>query len=182
MRRDRRARLETLLTGDGRQLPNRLKTQILRALDRLELLLCQINALGSERDELLAGDQAAAPAAMLMKLEGVGSEFGAVLWSERLFRSFDNRRQVAAYAGLAPTPWKSGRIDREQGVSKAGDPRLRHTLIDLSWLWLRHQPQSASHSGSRSGSGATAPDCASRQSSPWRASSWSHSGNTSPPA
>jgi transposase len=60
-----------------------------------------------------------------------------------LFRSFENRRQVAAYAGLAPSPWKSGKIDREQGVSKAGNPRLRATLIQLSWLWLRHQPQSA---------------------------------------
>jgi transposase len=142
-KRNRRARVEALRTGDGRELPSRLKTQILRELDRLELLLSQIKALESERDELLAGDEAAAPAAMLMKLKGVGSEFGAVLWSECLFRSFDNRRQVAAFAGLAPTPWQSGQIDREQGVSKAGNPRLRQTLIQLSWLWLRHQPQSA---------------------------------------
>ena len=49
----------------------------------------------------------------------------------------------AAYAGLAPTPWQSGSIDREQGVSKAGNARLRTTLIQLAWLWLRHQPQSA---------------------------------------
>ena len=32
---------------------------------------------------------------------------------------------------------------REQGVSKAGNPRLRTTLLQLAWLWLRHQPQSA---------------------------------------
>jgi transposase len=120
-----------------------LKQQILRELDRLELLLAQIKALETERDELLAKDQAAAPAAMLMKLKGVGPEFGAVLWSECLFRRFQNRRQVAAFAGLTPTPWKSGKIDREQGVSKAGNPRLRATLIQLSWLWLRHQPKSA---------------------------------------
>jgi transposase len=44
---------------------------------------------------------------------------------------------------LAPTSWKSGSIDREQGVSKAGSPRLRTTLIQLAWLWLRNQPQSA---------------------------------------
>jgi len=62
---------------------------------------------------------------------------------EAFFRSFANRRQVAAYAGLAPTPWQSGSVDREQGVSKAGNPRLRTTLIQLAWLWLRHQPQSA---------------------------------------
>ena len=70
-------------------------------------------------------------------------EFAAVLWSEGLFRHFDNRRQLASYAGLAPTPWQSGSVDREQGVSKAGNPRLRTTLIQLAWLWLRHQPQSA---------------------------------------
>ena len=60
-----------------------------------------------------------------------------------MFRTFGNRRQVAAYAGLAPTPWKSGSVDREQGVSKAGNPRLRTTMIQLAWLWLRHQPGSA---------------------------------------
>jgi transposase len=62
---------------------------------------------------------------------------------EAFFRSFANRKQVAAYAGLAPTPWQSGSVDREQGVSKADNPRLRTTLIQLAWLWLRHQPQSA---------------------------------------
>jgi len=50
---------------------------------------------------------------------------------------------IAAYAGLAPTPWQSGAVDREQGVSKAGNPRLRTTLIQLAWLWLRNQPHSA---------------------------------------
>ena len=50
---------------------------------------------------------------------------------------------AAAYAGLAPTPWQSGAVDREQGVSKAGNPRLRTTLIQLAWLWLRNQPHSA---------------------------------------
>jgi transposase len=142
-RRDRRARLETLRTGDGRELPERLKVQILRELDRLELTLSQIKAIETERDDLLLNDQAAAPAQMLMRLKGVGPEFGAILWSECLFRRFENRRQVAAFAGLAPTPWQSGQIDREQGVSKAGSPRLRQALIQLSWLWIRHQPQSA---------------------------------------
>jgi len=141
--RNRRARFEALRTGDGRELPNHLKGQILRELDRLELLMSQIKALESERDALITTDKAAAPAVMLMKLKGVGPEFASVLWSECLFRKFENRRQVAAYAGLAPTPWQSGQIDREQGVSKAGNPRLRTTLIQWSWLWLRNQPTSA---------------------------------------
>src|SRR6516225_4597465 len=144
-RRDRRERLEELQTGDGRPLPEHLKAQVRRELDRLELLLEQIKAVEAERDALLAVQQGAAPApaAMLLSIKGVGPEFAAILWSEGLFRHFDNRRQVASYAGLAPTPWQSGSIDREQGVSKAGNPRLRTTLIQLAWLWLRHQPQSA---------------------------------------
>ena len=143
LRRDRRERLDTLQTGDGRLLPDHLKAQVCRELDRLELLLEQIKAVEAERDVLLAAQQVAAPAAMLLDIKGIGPEFAAILWSEGLFRHFDNRRQVASYAGLAPTPWQSGSVDREQGVSKAGNPRLRTTLIQLAWLWLRHQPQSA---------------------------------------
>ena len=86
LRRDRRARLETLSTGDGRELPSCLKTQILRELDRLELLLDQIKSVERERDERLATDQAASPARMLMQLKGIGPEFGALLWSEGLYR------------------------------------------------------------------------------------------------
>jgi transposase len=151
LHRCRRARLEELETGDGRPLPTHLKAQIGRELDRLGLLLGQIKAVEAERDALPArADEggpapaaAPAPAAMLMGLKGVGPEFAGVLWSEGLYRHFGNRRQVAAYAGLAPTPWQSGAVDREQGVSKAGNPRLRTTMIQLAWLWLRHQPRSA---------------------------------------
>lgn len=144
--KDRRRRLEELRTGDGRVLPPHMKTQICRELDRLELLLEQIKSVEDERDALIAAYAAAVkspPAKMLLEIKGIGAEFASVLSSECLFRKFDNRRQVAAYAGLAPTPWQSGSIDREQGVSKAGNPRLRTTLIQMSWLWLRHQPNSA---------------------------------------
>src|SRR6202040_2538305 len=125
LRHDRRERLDTLQTGDGRLLPDHLKAQVRRELDRLELLLEQIKAVEAERDVLLAVQQGAAPApaAMLLNIKGIGPEFAAILWSEGLFRHFDNRRQVASYAGLAPTPWQSGSVDREQGVSKAGNPR-----------------------------------------------------------
>ncbi len=144
LRRDRRDRLEELQTGDGRPLPPHLKAQVERELDRLELLLKQIKTVEGERDALLAAAITSMPAAaMLLDIKGIGPEFAAVLWSEGLSRHFDNRRQVAAYAGLAPTPWQSGAVDREQGVSKAGNPRLRTTLIQLAWLWLRNQPQSA---------------------------------------
>ena len=145
LRRDRWERLDEIRTGDGRVLPDHLRAQIVRELDRVELLIEQIKAVETDRDALLAvkGPAAPAPAAMLLDIKGVGPEFAAVLWSEGLFRHFDNRRQVASYAGLAPTPWQSGSVEREQGVSKSGNPRLRTTLIQLAWLWLRHQPKSA---------------------------------------
>jgi transposase len=150
LRRDRRARLEALRTGDGRALASHLKAQISRELDRLELLLEQIKAVEGEQDALLAAARNAAgentaqePVAMLLGVKGIGANFAAVLWSEGFCRHFSNRRQVAAYAGLAATPWRSGAIKREQGVSKAGNPRLRTTMVQLAWLWLRHQPQSA---------------------------------------
>jgi transposase len=145
LHRDRRERLDTLQTGDGRLLAAHLKAQVCRELDRLELILKQIKAVETERDAMLAVQQVVtpAPAAMLLGLKGIGPEFAAILWSEGLFRHFDNRRQVASYAGLAPTPWQSGSVDRDQGVSKAGNPRLRTTLIQLAWLWRRHQPKSA---------------------------------------
>jgi len=78
-----------------------------------------------------------------MQLRGIGPDFAGVLWSEGLYRHFDNRRQLAAYAGLAPTPWQSGIINREQGVSKSGNPRLRTAMVQLAWFWLLHQPDSA---------------------------------------
>jgi transposase len=162
LRRNRRQRLDELKTGDGRPLPPHLKAQISRELDRLELLIEQVKIVETERDALFAPavktGQLPAPQAMLADLKGIGAEFVAVLWSEGLCRSFTNRKQLGAYAGLAPTPWQSGSVAHEQGVSNAGNPRLRTTMIQLAWLWLRHQPQSAlalwfkervSHNGGR---------------------------------
>jgi transposase len=146
-RSDRRERLDGLRTGDGRPLPEHLKALARRELDVIELLNAQIEEVKAGRDALLAAARATAsppgPVAMLLGLKGVGPGFAGALWSEGLFRHFDNRRQVAAYAGLAPTPWQSGRVDHEQGVSKAGNPRLRAVIVEMAWLWLRHQPGSA---------------------------------------
>jgi transposase len=145
LRRNRWARLEELRTGDGRPLPAHLKAQASRELDRLEILVAQLEVVEAERDALVAqpSQRISTPGAMLTQLKGIGPEFAAVLWSEGLFRHFDNRRQVAAYAGLAPTPWQSGSVAHEQGVSKSGNSRLRTTMIQLAWLWLRHQPATA---------------------------------------
>jgi transposase len=76
----------------------------------------------AQRDALLASQAEApqSPPAILQNLRGIGPEFAMIFWSEGLFRHFANRRQLASYAGLAPTPRQSGTVAREQGVSKAG--------------------------------------------------------------
>ena len=142
MRRDRRERLDELRTGDGRVLAPHMFAQIVRELDRLELVIAQVKELEAERDAVLASQASDRPMTMLTSLKGIGAESAAILTSEGLFRHFDNRRQLAAYAGLAPTPWQSGSIRHEQGVSKAGNARLRTAMVELSWLWLRYQPDS----------------------------------------
>lgn len=146
LHKDRRKHLDELKTGDGRDLPAHLKRQISRELDRLELLLEHIKSVEADRNKFLASQikQTKEPQLeMLLAIKGIGAEVATILWTEALYRHFDNRRQIASYAGLAPTPWQSGSIDREQGVSKAGNPRLRVILVQTAWLWLRHQPNSA---------------------------------------
>ena len=148
LRRDRRERLECLRTGDGRTLGARLVAEIERELRRLELVLDMIVGLEAERDALVA---AAMPAGVhgtkvqqLCKLEAIGPEFATVLVGEVFYRRFDNRRQLGSYVGSAPSPFQSGGSAREQGISKAGNPKARTTMIELAWMWLRHQGDSAS--------------------------------------
>lgn len=143
LRRDRRDRLNVLVTGDGRALPAQLKREMMRALDRLELLQQQIKAVEQERDALNETAATDSPAALLLRLRAIGSETAAVLALEAFYRRFDNRRQVASFSGLAPSPWQSGAVARDQGISKAGNPHLRKLMIELSWLWQRYQPGSA---------------------------------------
>lgn len=158
IRTDRRKGLDELCRWDGQPLPPRLKAELVRELDRLEMVMSQLAKLEAERDKALQANQAASegttqgsPAAsasngevgaQLLRLRGIGPEFASVLSLEAFYRNFGNRREVAAYAGLAPSPWKSGGIDVEQGISKAGNARLRKTMVQAAWLWLRHQPGS----------------------------------------
>ena len=146
LRKDRLARLDALRTGDGRPLPERLKAEIRREIERVDLVVSQMAMVERERDALVGMTSDPAPetaAAVLVRLKGIGPELGSLIWLEALSRGFSNRRQIAAYAGLAPSPWQSGGTDREQGISKSGNRRLRHALVELAWFWLRHQPASA---------------------------------------
>jgi hypothetical protein len=80
---------------------------------------------------------------MLAKLKAIGAEFSTTLVGEVFYREFANRRQLGSYVGLASSPFCSGSLDRDQGISKAGNPKARTMMIELAWIWLRYQPESA---------------------------------------
>ena len=133
-----------LVTADGRPLPDRLGREIARQIERLTQVQAQIVEAERERD------QASTPCAaterkrhQLLRLNGIGPTFAAILAREVYYRRFANRRQVASYIGLAPSPYDSGDGRRSQGISKAGNSLARYCLIQAAWLWLRHQPNSA---------------------------------------
>jgi len=133
-----------LVTGDGRPLPKRLGREITREIERLALVQEQLVETEHERD------QAPTPCAAterkrhdLLRLNGIGPTFAAILAREVYYRRFANRRQVASYIGLAPSPYDSGDGRRSQGISKAGNSLVRYTMIQAAWLWIRHQPNSA---------------------------------------
>jgi transposase len=139
------AGLDKLRTGDGRMLPPRLKDEIVREHERLCLVHKQIIALEAKsKAELRAAVPGSAEAKImqLVDLKSIGPVGGRELVHEAFYRSFDNRRQVGSYFGLAGTPYDSGESRREQGISKAGNWRARKLAIELAWLWLRHQPES----------------------------------------
>jgi transposase len=141
LRPDRLERLTTLITADGRALPERLGAEVRRHLRRLALVLEMLAEVEAERDRALAA--AKGKEAVLLRLKGLGPESVAVLCAEIFHRAFANRRGVAAYAGLAPSPFASGDTCRDQGVRKAGNPRVRRMMVELAWLWVRFQPESA---------------------------------------
>jgi transposase len=139
------ASIEAMRTGDGRTLPARLSEELVREHDRLCVAHKQIAALEAQSKAELCAAAAGSAAAKIMQLvdlKSIGVTSGQKLVNEVFYRSFDNRRQVGSYFGLTGTPYDSGESRREQGISKAGNRRARDLAIELSWLWLRHQPGS----------------------------------------
>src|ERR1700726_2769630 len=140
------ARLEQLRTAQGISLPPRLKSEIKRELQRLELVVSMIASLEAERDAIVEDEASthvnAKKIQNLHQLKAIGPEFAAVLVGEIFHRDFNNRRQLASYVGYAPSPFQSGNVAHDQGISKAGNRKGRTTGIELAWLWLRYQPDS----------------------------------------
>ncbi len=143
LKANRLERLDELRTGDGNPLPERLRNEIGRQLERLKLLLELIGTVEAERDAVVKADKPASEAdrriRALAKLKGIGPEIATVLYNEVFYRQFANRRDVAAYVGLTPSLFASGDLRHDQGISKAGNPRARATMVELAWLWVRHQ-------------------------------------------
>jgi len=122
-----------------------LKAEIRREYERYRMVHLQIKALEGEQ-QLRAEEgetEAMQQVNQLLKLKGVGWQSSWILVMEFFsWRDFRNQRQVGACAGLTPTPYASGDSEREQGISKAGNRQVRSLMIELSWLWLRYQPNS----------------------------------------
>lgn len=137
--------LAVLYTGDGRPLPRHLRSELDRLRRRLVMTLELIREVEGERDaaaDARPQDQTFRKIAALCRIRGVGENFAAVLTHEVFYRSFDNRRQLASYVGITPSPFQSGRMNRDRRISRAGNSRARTTMIQLAWLWLRYQPGS----------------------------------------
>jgi transposase len=146
LRRDRRVRLEALRTALDQSLPEHASAKIARIIDRLELVLSQISDLESQRDAVLekeAPEEAERMIKALVLLRSIGAQSATVLVREAFIRSFSSGKALGCYAGLTGTPFNSGGSEREQGISKAGNRRLRAAMGEVAWLWLRYQPESA---------------------------------------
>ena len=143
-RRDWLNWLERQRDRQGQAMSPHLLAEVRREHARLMLVRQQLAAL----EQAPAAQACPVPAAMterrdlLQRLKALGAAFATTLTNEVFYKDFRNRRQVGAYCGLTSSPWQSGGIDREQGISKAGNPRARLKAIELAWLWLRHQPES----------------------------------------
>lgn len=135
------------LEVDGQSLPAYLQAELAREYSRWELVGQQIRTLEAEQRQRLEkcpDVPGVHMARRLFALRGVGMAGASVFtWEFFAWRDFRNRRQVGAAVGLTPTPYASGDRQSEQGISDAGNRRVRATLIQIAWGWLRYQPDSA---------------------------------------
>ena len=146
-RRDRRERLAELRTALNQPLGRRLADEITRELERLELVMDQLKKIEAERDAIVANpphdDANAAKIVKLARFESIANETATVFTREVFYRHFDRGRQVGAFVGFDGSPWRSGQMDHEQGISKRGNRRVRALAVQAALRWVRQQPDSA---------------------------------------
>jgi len=129
-------------TGHAQELAPGVRAEIERESERLFLVKKQMDTIEvAQRQSVAAGSEP--QVARLAQLRGIGMSSGWVLAKELFgWRRFRNRREVAGCLGLTPSPYASGESETEQGISKAGNRRVRALMVELAWSWLRYQPQS----------------------------------------
>lgn len=146
IRQDFLEQLEQVRLWDGRLLPEQLKQRLRREHERLVLLQQQIKELERQRREALREPSLPAEhqqVQSLLQLRGIGDNSAWLLVRELFgWRQFQNGRELGALSGLAPMPYQSGDTDHDQGISKAGNRRVRAMLIEIAWGWVRFQPRS----------------------------------------
>lgn len=123
-----------------------MKRRIEGEYHRLQLVEVQIReAKKCQAKQIKAGteDGVLEKVRKLQRLVGLGLGSSWIFVMELFgWRTFRNRRQVAGAIGLTPTPYNSGDSVREQGISRAGNRRVRKLSIEIAWCWLRLQPHS----------------------------------------
>jgi transposase len=131
-------------SAHAQDVPAALRAEIERELERLDLVTQQIKRIEARKRRELADNKQQHPlVTRLSRLRSIGTRSAWKLDTELFgWRCFHNRRQLAASVGLAPTPYDSGGSQVEQGISKAGNKRVRSLLVELAWSWLRYQPDS----------------------------------------
>ena len=144
LRGDVPARLERLRLWDGRGLSSQLKIELQRLYAQYRVFDEQLREVADAyQAELSAATPVGDKRRRLEQLKSVGPKSSRVLCAEVFgWRRFNNAKQVGAMSGLTPTPAQSGDARTEQGISKAGNRRVRRVMIELAWLWLRWQPDS----------------------------------------
>jgi transposase len=135
-----------LRTPEGAAIPPNMLAELHRDQARLAMVHEQIRGLEKDRQQRLKDAPDEGPQAMVQMLArvlGVGVETADMLVHEVLYRQLRDERAVGRYAGLTGSPGNSGARRREKGLSKAGNARLRRSLIQLAWRFLLFQPHSA---------------------------------------
>src|SRR5512133_2870409 len=139
-------RLETLQTPEGVTLPPNTLLELRRDMARLRFVMDQIKQVEEARAQRLEQapqEKSHAMVRLLARVIGVGIETADMLVHEVLARNLRDRRAVARYAGLTGAPDESGSRRQEKGLSKAGNARVRRSMIQLAWRFLLHQKDSA---------------------------------------
>lgn len=139
-------KLEALRNVDEQPLPPNTMESLRRLMVQHHLLSEQMAEIEAARLQVVAvrdPDRIERMIQMLVRIVGLGVETATTLVHEVLSRQFRDRRALAAFVGLTGTPFNSGGMTREQGISKNGNPRVRRMVTQLMWRWIMYQPESA---------------------------------------